>query len=320
MRFRRQPRLLQALAAGALTVALTGCSGGAIHFAPSTSQPPTPGATPTVAVPVPQPAAAAASDPAVDLDAYARYMMDLVNEARRAARLQPVGWDEIAAETARGHAMRMATEGYLSHWDSEGRGPAYRYWLAGGRDAVRENVYSYYQRYASGEPAPIVDWQTTLQRAHETLMKSKLHRENILQPSHTHLGIGIGYDPLQGELRIVQEFVDRYVAVEPIPGEVKAGDTITLAGEMLPGVTSPLINLAYEPFPEPMTREQLNQTGTFASRAEVYQALSPRTEGTHFEAAVHFDRADKPGLYHVRTWVTHSGESILASELFVTLR
>jgi hypothetical protein len=248
-------------------------------------------------------------------------MMDLVNRDRAASGLEPVGWDETAALAARLHAEDMAAYGYLSHWDRSGRGPEYRYWLAGGRSTVRENVYSYYQRYRNGGGGvPILDWQEAIERAQSTLMNSPVHRDNILQPSHTHVGVGIAYEPEEGELRIAQEFVDRYVEVDGLPARVSWGEAITVSGRVLAGASSPLINLVYQPFPEPMSVGQLNATNHYVSAGEVYQALNPDVSGDRFWFTTRLGTSDKPGLYNVRIWVAQSGEQVLSSELFFELR
>lgn len=273
----------------------------------------TPSPTPTL-TPTPTPT----STPS--LSALARHMLELVNRDRQAAGLNPLEWDETAAQVGQAHAEEMVTHGYLSHWNFLGYGPEHRYFFAGGRDVVRENVYSFYQRYNTGEGVPIEDWEGTIASAQQKLMESPGHRENILQPSHTHVGIGIAYDPKRGELRIAQEFVDRYVAVEPVPGQVSLGGSLEVAGRVLPGASSPLLNLAYEPFPQPMTMEALNTTSTYQSAAETYQAVAPNLQGDRFAATIRFNATDKPGLYHLRIWVAQSGEQIVASDLIVAVQ
>ncbi len=306
--------------------ALAACGG--FGFAPGAAAPAERSATPrataapsVLPTPTPSPSRPLPSPTATpDFDRLARYMLELVNRDRAASGVEPVEWDETAALAARLHAEEMAVHGYLSHWDLMGRGPEYRYWLAGGRDVVRENVYSYYQRYRSGGGVPIADWREAVARAQDTLMTSPVHRENILQPSHTHVGIGIAYEPGQGELRIAQEFVDRYVVLDAVPAQVSWGQAITISGRVLAGASSPLINLAYEPFPQPMTVEELNATHDYASVAEVYLALNPDVGGDRFWFTTRLGSADKPGLYHVRIWVAQSGQQILASELLFELR
>jgi len=258
--------------------------------------------------------------PQPDLPAAARYMMELVNRDRQAAGLSPVQWDETAARAAQAHAEEMAHYVYLSHWNLAGYGPEHRYFFAGGRDAVRENVYAYYQRYSTGSAIPVTNWQDLVAQAEQALMESPGHRENILQPSHTHVGIGIGYNPAKGEVRIAQEFVDRYVALDPVPESVRPGESVEISGRILSGISSPLINLAYEPFPTPMSVAELNRTSTYASRAEIFQALNPRMDGDRFSATIRLGESDKPGLYHVRVWADQGGEYIFVGNVILAMR
>ena len=264
----------------------------------------------TVSTPTPEP----------DFTALARYMMELVNRDRQAAGREPLEWDETAARAARSHAEEMAVYGYLSHWNLVGYGPEHRYAFAGGRDSVRENVYSYYQRLSNGEGVPVEDWRGAIEQAQKTLMESPGHRENILLASHTHVGIGIAYEPKRGEIRIAQEFVDRYVILEPLPEEVSQGDAVEIVGQVLPGASTPLINLAREPFPSPRTVEELNTTSTYNSSAAIYLALNPVVDGDRFTATIRFSDSDAPGLYHVRVWVFQGGQQLLAGNVILRLR
>ncbi len=291
-----------------------------VQTAPTiTPTPRTPRPTNTL-VPTLTPRPTRTPTPPPDLSAAARHMVELINRDRQAAGLSPVQWDEIAARAAQAHAEEMASYVYLSHWNLAGYGPEHRYCFAGGRDAVRENVYAYYQRSSTGAGIPIQDWQTIVENAQEALMESAGHRENILQPSHTHVGIGIGYNAALGEVRIAQEFIDRYVALDPLPEIAHRGDRVEVTGKILGGVSSPIINLAYEPFPTPMLVAALNQTATYASRAEVFQAINPRVEGNRFSATIRIGESYKPGLYHVRVWASRGSEYILVGNAILTVR
>lgn len=332
----RGNRMALAFIAIALVVSAAGCFGrnGSAPAArptatslPSAPQPsprtPQPSSTPrptNTLVPTLTLAPTRTPTPQPDLETFARYMMALVNRDRQAAGLSPVQWDETAARAARAHAEEMAHYVYLSHWNLNGYGPEHRYAFAGGRDAVRENVYSLSQRTAAGVGISIQDWRQAIEEAEQALMQSAGHRDNILQPSHTHVGIGIGYNPDQGEMRIAQKFVDKYVVLDPAPEIVRGGDAVEITGRLLPGVSAPLFNLAYEPFPIPMGVTDLRKTGTYTSQARVFEALKPQVQGTQFRATIRFIEADRPGLYHIRVWVEHDGQAIFAGNLIIPLR
>jgi len=231
-------------------------------------------------------------------------MIDLINADRTEAGLSPVAWDDLAAQAAQTHAEDMAAQGYMSHWNLAGEGPDIRYGRAGGTAAVQENVYMFWYRYEDGRPAPIEDWEKVVREAHTSLMNSPGHRVNIMAPAHTHVGIGIAYNAETGDVRLAQEFINRYVELEPIPQQAQVGDTIEVTGRMIvENASNPLINLAYEPFPEPMTISEVEARRTYQSEADFFEAQEPSLDGNTFANSVTLNYEDRAGIYHVRIWV-----------------
>ncbi len=233
-----------------------------------------------------------------------QYMLELVNQARAGNGLTPVVWDNFAAQVAQDHAEDMATYQYMSHWNRLGYGPDVRYSLAGGAEWVQENVYSASYRFDDGSPAPIEDWRVEVEKAHDAWMSSPGHRANILNPEHNHLGVGIAYNVATGDIRMAQEFINRYVELDAVPRVASPGDTLTISGELLPGATDPLVNLAYEPLPQPFTIDQLNATSAYGSPAQFASAIQPTvTPDGRFTTDIPLDQPGQPGLYHIRIWV-----------------
>jgi uncharacterized protein YkwD/uncharacterized membrane protein required for colicin V production len=131
------------------------------------------------------------ADGRVDAEAEAR-MLKLVNEERARAGLAPVKVDPQLTEAARAHSRDMLAKGYFAHENNEGQRPADRVSAAGVRWAVvGENLAL----------APTVDI------AHEGLMKSPGHRENILSPQYHRVGIGVVDGGLHGKM-FTQDFAD----------------------------------------------------------------------------------------------------------------
>jgi hypothetical protein len=178
-----------------------------------------------------------------------------------------------------------------------------------------ENVHMSWQRYSSGTPVPVDDWERVVREAQAGWMSSPGHRSNILKPEHTHVGIGIAYNPATGDIRMAQEFINRYVELDPLPQTAAPGDLLTLSGRLLSGVSAPLVNLAYEPIPRAMTAAELNATRTYASPAQIIAAIKPQsdTQG-RFRGVVQLDRARATGAYHIRVWVTWKGTEVLAAD------
>jgi hypothetical protein len=243
-------------------------------------------------------------------------MLEAINVDRQTQGLPTVEWNVTAATAGQVHAEDMLTKGYFSHWDLSGYGPEYRYAMAGGVDAVAENIYMYWYRYDNGQPAPIEDWGKVIREAEASLMTSPGHRRNILDSSHTHVGVGIAYDAQKGELRLVQEFINRWVRIDLQPGQLRVGTEVRVTGVLLSGATNPTINLTYQPFP-PASTAQTVPAGSYRSVAEIYEAINPDVTGERFASQFRLNYKGQKGLYSVRTWVEVAGQSVLASEVIL---
>ncbi len=271
---------------------------------PTATRPPLPTPTPVKNTSVP-PAFAALE----------QRMLELVNIDRRNAGLAPVQWDDFAAGVARAHAQEMATMGYFSHWDIRGNGPDLRYSLAGGTDASMENIYMFWWRFSDGRPAIITDWDKIVRDAQQALMQSSGHRANILMPEHTHVGIGMVYNPNTGDVRIAQTFINRYTQLGAIPRVARVGQEIDVAGFLINGANNPLINVAWEAEPRPLTVAQLaGQPHTFSPTNTVSQAIAPKLNGSHFASKVKLDSGGRAGIYHIRIFANVNGRQSLVSD------
>ena len=109
-----------------------------------------------------------------------RRLFDLMNEERARQGLAPLEWCERCAVVARSHSKDMYEEGYFSHVDVDGLDPF---------DRMRRAEISY---EAAGENLAIAP---SVAEAHEGLLASPDHRENMLRPSFDEVGIGIYRGP-----------------------------------------------------------------------------------------------------------------------------
>lgn len=113
-------------------------------------------------------------------EAVEETLFDLVNRERAAAGLQPLEWCETCAEVARGHSRDMYREGYFSHVDIDGVDPF-------------ERMQAADIGYASaGENLAIAP---SAEEAHQGLMASSEHRENVLREAFDEIGIGVYEGP-----------------------------------------------------------------------------------------------------------------------------
>ncbi|KAA9023666.1 serine protease [Niallia endozanthoxylica] len=107
-------------------------------------------------------------------------LFDLTNAARVVHGLPFLSWNEAVKETARDHSMDMAQNQYFNHTNLEGQSPF---------DRMKEDNISF---RAAGEN--LAAGQLSSIFAHEGLMNSLGHRENILQPDFEALGVGVAFD------------------------------------------------------------------------------------------------------------------------------
>ena len=131
--------------------------------------------------------AAVASD--ADFRQAEQKIFQLANQARQDAGVEPLQWSEQAAAAARAHAKVMAEKQTLSH-QFEGEPP------------LRERLGAIGLRFDSAAEN-VADAQSP-DEAHQALMSSPPHRQNLLNPKYNSLGIGVAKSGDQ--LYIVQDF------------------------------------------------------------------------------------------------------------------
>lgn len=107
-------------------------------------------------------------------------LFDLTNATRVNHDLPVLEWNEDVRETARKHSTDMAENQYFSHTNLQGQSPF---------DRMQEDNVSFTtagENLAYGQLSSIF--------AHQGLMNSEGHRENILQNSFAELGIGVDFN------------------------------------------------------------------------------------------------------------------------------
>jgi uncharacterized protein YkwD len=104
-------------------------------------------------------------------------LLEMANQARAQAGVSPLQFDANLALAARAHADAMAEQQQLSHQFAGEPSLASRLALPGGLhlDRAGENVA----------------FDTTAQEAHQHLMLSPPHRENLLDPGYNVAGFGV---------------------------------------------------------------------------------------------------------------------------------
>ena len=105
-----------------------------------------------------------------------RQLYDLVNEERGKVRLAILAWDDRLVPVARAHSVEMFKLKYFSH-ESPNAGTPF--------DRLKAARISYSR---AGEN---LAYAQSVSVAHRALMDSPGHRENVLRPEFTRIGIGV---------------------------------------------------------------------------------------------------------------------------------
>ena len=208
-------------------------------------------------------------------------VLDLTNDARRAAGLSPV---RLGANLApQEHAEDMAESCFLSHWGTDGMKPYMRYSLAGGVQANAENVSG--SSFCPADPSRYV--QDSLaeeaRQAFDGLMGSPGHRANILRPEHRLLHLGLAYRA--PNFWMVQQFSGHYAAFAKTPtiadGELSfdmsACNGARVSGDALG------VQVFHDPPPSPLTPGQLQRTYCVSSGQEIAALRPPLEQGRYLD-------------------------------------
>jgi uncharacterized protein YkwD len=201
-----------------------------------------------------------------DYDELARFALGLINTDRTQNGLQNVTLSTVPS--GQQHADSMLYFGYFSHWDTQGYKPYMRYTMLGGSSAVSENGGLDY--CTDSPPSAISVYQTScdLQTVENGLANSEWsmmnndqqccnngHRDNILNPLHNRVSLGIAYDSTSETIYFVEDFEDAYTTFS-LP--LYSSGLVTLRGTTSTSIDVNEIGVFYDPTPSSLTTAQLD--------------------------------------------------------------
>lgn len=121
-------------------------------------------------------------------------MLEYINNERAKAGVSPLKMDTELAKVAQVKSQDMVDKNYFSHTS-----PTY--------GSPFDMMKSFGIKYkAAGEN---IARNSTMLKAHHSLMNSEGHRKNILNPSFTHVGIGIINNKSTAGITITQMFIKK---------------------------------------------------------------------------------------------------------------
>lgn len=208
--------------------------------------------------------AEAARGRSIPLDQLYNVALDAINDHRTAMGRAPVRLsDNVAAQI---HAQDVLEQLTISHYMSNGEKPYMTYSMTGGAGYVAQNVaFGGYDRpwqcgghaicTKTSPAADIVDHHNGMM--FDDAHADWGHRDNILDPYHTHVSIGVAYTDYT--LAFVQNFETRRMeGVGPAGGpanpiSLDSTGQITVAGNMDAGLDVYAIDVYYDPLPSTRT-------------------------------------------------------------------
>jgi uncharacterized protein YkwD len=209
-------------------------------------------------------------------DELVNYALFLINSDRQTSGLQNVSLSSV--NSGQQHADEMLKTGYFSHWDVQGYKPYIRYTLAGGKGAVSENIAQVENWSAAG-----ISQKQALNELEWGMMNDDAawnwgHRENILNPLHNKVSIGIAYD--SNYLYFVEDFENDYISWIQLNNTnnqvIMQGKLGRQQGEIQQ------IAIFYDA-PSPLTADQLSQEpyqSEYDSGAYIGSVLPPNWQAT----------------------------------------
>lgn len=265
----------------------------------------------------------------LDLEQARQYVLDLVNADRQREGLPPVERDPIAERAAQEHAEDMAHLGYTAHWGSDGSVPEERYTRAGGVHFVHENAACFFDGLVRPLDARPQLGASLLELIQGSFMAevppNDGHRKNILQPTHTGLGIGLAQPSESAQPCMAQEFTDVRGEYEPLPKSARVGQTVRVAGELAEPLRFGGVGLSRIEPRKPLTTQHLNGTSSYPIPAP-YQSYFPegfetpkpvQLVGRRFSIDLPLSEKKRPGRYGVSIWAIYpdSGNKLVMVSL-----
>ena len=212
-------------------------------------------------------------------------MLDLINEARTEAGVEPVVMGSNRA--AQVHAEKAIEGCFSGHWGLDGTKPYMRYSLAGGYQFNGENVAGHYVCIRPGQGyASLGSIDRAVKRMMHGFMGSPGHRENILYPTHRKVNLGIVWD--RYNIRLVQHFEGDYLEFERLP-EFSNGQ-LKLLGTLRNGATLRTssrktdlgVQIFYDPPLQALTRGQLIRAYSYGHGDLVAAVRPPAGDGYEY--------------------------------------
>jgi len=204
------------------------------------------------------------------------YILSLINKDRNQYGLKNVS---LSSEpSGQQHTQSMLGNHYFSHWDVYGMKPYMRYTLLGGLGAVSENIAFNSSSTCLGRLCKgTVNVEEALKAMEYSMMYNDSaccnngHRDNILDPNHNQVSIGISYT--SGIIYLDEDFIDNYIIWDNNGPDI-SNNQVSMSGQIQAPYTLSSVLIVYDPPVTGMSAIELNQTSSYGYGQQVAGVVS----------------------------------------------
>ncbi len=223
----------------------------------------------------------------VPRDELVQHALDLINKDRADFGLPPV--ELTHNQAAQAHAQDVFNTKRISHWMTNGEKPYMTYTKYGGEGNVQQNVaiagFSA-EQYEECRTNILIDCEridplsTIEELEFEMMYRDKEccndgHKDNILDPRHTHVSIGIAYD--QYYFAFVENFENNYGLDVDV-----SNSQVRISGELMEGELKK-VNIYYDEMPAPAVYEENKHLLSYSAGELVAIIVEPLPPGYYYE-------------------------------------
>ncbi|MFL6309883.1 MAG: CAP domain-containing protein [Nitrososphaera sp.] len=217
-----------------------------------------------------------------------QHVLDRINKDRSDFGLPPV---ELSSnQAAQIHAEDVFRTKQISHWTTKGEKPYMTYTQYDGKGSVQQNVAiagfssEQYEQCTTNvlvkcekiEPLSTIDQLQDEMMYNDKGCCNDGHRNNILDPHHTHVSIGIVYD--QYYLALVQNFENNYGL------DINVDDSeIEISGQLLEGQLDH-IAIYYDEMPTRAVYEENKNLLSYSAGKLVAVVVKPLPPGYYYQS------------------------------------
>ncbi|MEP0772895.1 MAG: CAP domain-containing protein [Acidobacteriota bacterium] len=186
-----------------------------------------------------------------------------INAARTAHGVAPLAHHELLTRLGDRHGHDLIADGVVGHFSTSGTPPYLRYLLAGGTGYHRQNVAALVSSTSLAESEILEALLASVERMLAEQPPADGHRATLLDPTSTHIGIGIA--ARGGWLVSTHEVAVQIARIITLPPVVAPpGITVRYAAALPPPWRAQAAELMWEPLPAPLTVAHANALTSYS--------------------------------------------------------